>query len=357
MNAVFTEGDASTNPLWHPRARTDLSNVNISRAWSKASAKAFNAFSSSLEGNPHGTVHGAVGGEMGFVNSSARDPIFWLHHANIDRLWDVWVRLADGRQNPSATRTWAKQKHSFDTTASKVMATADLLDSRNQLGYIYDDYEIEPITTSVVVASEPIVIAGGQVASPGESGHAMVPDGVEKSDGNKGLKTLSFRRDIALGGRSVVVDLPVAPDAGSALTTFAIEPEKSAIKSAWLVLEDVRIGSDGKLGGFSYDIKLKKKNAGGSQDVVLGTLNTFTLSALKHSPGMAHTGGGHGTSGDAGTLRLPISDALRQLGVTGASGALQALSVEFESSIPESADKQYLNVGNIRIETSTLPIE
>ena len=39
------------------------------------------------------------------------------------------------------------------------------------------------------------------------------------------------------------------------------------------------------------------------------------------------------------------------------SGALQALSVEFESSIPESADKQYLNVGNIRIETSTLPIE
>ena len=42
-----------------------------------------------LERAPHNYVHGRIGGDMGtFV--SPRDPIFWLHHANIDRLWAMW---------------------------------------------------------------------------------------------------------------------------------------------------------------------------------------------------------------------------------------------------------------------------
>jgi hypothetical protein len=39
-----------------------------------------------LEQSPHNNVHNDVGGDMA-TGESPRDPIFWLHHANIDRLW------------------------------------------------------------------------------------------------------------------------------------------------------------------------------------------------------------------------------------------------------------------------------
>ena len=54
-----------------------------------------------LEAKPHNAVHRCVGTRdcnfiepLGFMNDmlSSADPLFYLHHANIDRLWDVWTR-------------------------------------------------------------------------------------------------------------------------------------------------------------------------------------------------------------------------------------------------------------------------
>lgn len=54
-----------------------------------------------LEGMPHNKVHNYIGGvgpldpgPYGCMTNflSPVDPIFFLHHANIDRLWDVWTR-------------------------------------------------------------------------------------------------------------------------------------------------------------------------------------------------------------------------------------------------------------------------
>ncbi len=59
-------------------------------------AQSFARFQRRLEGGPHADVHVAVGGEdgSGTMNSasSPADPIFWLHHANIDRLWVQWQK-------------------------------------------------------------------------------------------------------------------------------------------------------------------------------------------------------------------------------------------------------------------------
>lgn len=49
-----------------------------------------------LESTPHNGVHVFVGGEMGSF-LSPRDPIFWLHHANVDRLWRSWSELHQRR--------------------------------------------------------------------------------------------------------------------------------------------------------------------------------------------------------------------------------------------------------------------
>ena len=41
----------------------------------------------SLE-SPHNTMHGVVGGIMASYQSSFH-PVFWLHHCNVDRLYEV----------------------------------------------------------------------------------------------------------------------------------------------------------------------------------------------------------------------------------------------------------------------------
>ena len=33
-----------------------------------------------------------IGGLMGDPHTATRDPVFWLHHANIDRIWWLWTQ-------------------------------------------------------------------------------------------------------------------------------------------------------------------------------------------------------------------------------------------------------------------------
>src|SRR4051794_6061155 len=66
-----------------------------------------------LERAPHGSIHVAMGGYMGRFETAGLDPIFWLHHCNIDRLWEVWLGQQDGRENPNAGSAWAKQVFHF----------------------------------------------------------------------------------------------------------------------------------------------------------------------------------------------------------------------------------------------------
>ncbi|KAI8590417.1 hypothetical protein BDZ88DRAFT_414481 [Geranomyces variabilis] len=50
----------------------------------------YDEFRRRVESNPHAVVHDAIGGHMAMVQWSTNDHLFWLHHANIDRLYDVW---------------------------------------------------------------------------------------------------------------------------------------------------------------------------------------------------------------------------------------------------------------------------
>lgn len=49
-------------------------------------------FEFELENKPHGSIHSAVGGRMGDMgpSSSPNEPLFFLHHAQVDRLWWLW---------------------------------------------------------------------------------------------------------------------------------------------------------------------------------------------------------------------------------------------------------------------------
>jgi tyrosinase len=68
---------------------------NTNASWQRV-----NGLEGPFESGPHDSVHVRINGNMGtFV--SPLDPIFWLHHCNIDRTWDRWNRL--GRANTSST--------------------------------------------------------------------------------------------------------------------------------------------------------------------------------------------------------------------------------------------------------------
>ncbi len=93
-----------------------------------------------LEAQPHGPVHVWVGGRGGLMtdpNTAALDPIFWLHHSNIDRLWEVW--LLAGNANPTLP-PWREQPFDMrDASGAKVrMRPREVLDTVADLGYTYD---------------------------------------------------------------------------------------------------------------------------------------------------------------------------------------------------------------------------
>ena len=81
-----------------------------------------------------------TGGLMTDPRCAAFDPIFWLHHANIDRLWNDWLALGGGRANPPDA-PWLTQTFVFhDETGAEVLLTgAEVVDSAAQLGYVYDN--------------------------------------------------------------------------------------------------------------------------------------------------------------------------------------------------------------------------
>ncbi|KAL5730207.1 catechol oxidase [Ranunculus cassubicifolius] len=62
--------------------------------------------SGSVENVPHGLVHMWAGDptqpnyeDMGNFYSAGRDPIFFAHHANVDRMWTIWKGLGGNRRD------------------------------------------------------------------------------------------------------------------------------------------------------------------------------------------------------------------------------------------------------------------
>jgi len=110
-----------------------------------------------LEITPHGAVHVQVGGLMAAFNTAALDPIFWLHHANIDRLWEVWRGLPGRSNTTEAAWLTGVIFHFHDENAAQLDETVqEVLETEAQLHYRYEDISA-PVEISALVDLEAAV--------------------------------------------------------------------------------------------------------------------------------------------------------------------------------------------------------
>jgi tyrosinase len=92
-----TADSVSTTTILAALAASDFQSFGSPKSANHGTAAGFGI----LEAKPHNSVHRCVGSrDCNFVEArgfmadmlSPVDPIFFLHHANMDRLWDVWER-------------------------------------------------------------------------------------------------------------------------------------------------------------------------------------------------------------------------------------------------------------------------
>jgi tyrosinase len=125
----------------------------------------------SVESAPHNVIHVDVGGEWvqggvtmdGWMinpDTAALDPIFWLHHANIDRLWSVWNGISSSNTDPTASVNVGGQNISWPTTVpftfhdatgnEATMTPSQVLDTTTtSFSYDYDDTS-NPLASSLM---------------------------------------------------------------------------------------------------------------------------------------------------------------------------------------------------------------
>lgn len=90
----------------------------------------------------HNSVHVWVGGDMG-LSSSPNDPVFFLHHCNVDRIWAAWQQKHPQSYAPDMNESAALQFHRIDDPLYSIfeeqITPRSLLDYRAY--YEYDTLE------------------------------------------------------------------------------------------------------------------------------------------------------------------------------------------------------------------------
>jgi len=168
-----------------------------------------NGFNKQLNENLHGNVHVFVGTKdegMGGIPTAAGDPIFWMHHCNIDRLWASWN--AGGRRNPTDDAWLSKEFVFADERGRRVVVTVAEFSDIANVGYSYD--HLEPLPRMLPVPKAPAPAQGAAVAS---------------ADTAKTLAT-SAAGAITLGPITVRVPL-VAPSTSAVVSGQSLTPDEA----------------------------------------------------------------------------------------------------------------------------------
>lgn len=211
-----------------------------------------------LERQPHNVVHSRVGGIikggdknnllsyglMAFPDTAALDPVFWLHHANVDRLWEVWLKRSSTNLNP-ADENWlagpADRRFTlpWPDGSTWTYAAGDVLDTTSaRLDYVYES------TADPFGGADLLAARLERLGAPADKVNATI---LEASVADTGSELIGASEPgIRVTGDPVEARLRVDPDAAGR-TMRSLQVESGNLEAApaqpdrvFLNLENVR---------------------------------------------------------------------------------------------------------------------
>ncbi len=243
-----------------------------------------------VEEYPHNLVHDDVGGSNGVMSdpqTAALDPIFWIHHCNIDRLWEVWLRRDPAHNHNPADPNWLGGPRDrlfrlYDAhTVDRQSNPQDVL-STIALGYDYDDTS-DPLPGQFRRTRRLRSIApSGAPGATVQTAQMTSRPNIERLDVNG--------YPVAVGRAPVDISLSLAPGPAHAVaksfTTEAINPETPAEPDrVFLKLEGVRT----ERGSGIFDVLVRPSAIAPYVDV--GAVSLFGVAAAS-DPNSPHAGAG-----------------------------------------------------------------
>ncbi|HUI59013.1 MAG TPA: tyrosinase family protein, partial [Steroidobacteraceae bacterium] len=239
-----------------------------------------------IEAAPHDLVHVDVGGRGGLMSdprTAALDPIFWVHHSNIDRLWVVWRHRDAGNHDP-ADSAWLRGPAdrpfaTFDAHGKDLPSTPrDVLDVR-KLGYDYEDIS-DPLQGAVrrKLRLDEFAAAGGPRAAGRAQPMAEKPTTELLGAGEKSVR---------LGHARASAEVKLAAAPRSRLSESFAQAGGHEPDRVFLNLENIR----GSNGAAKFDVFLGSKKPGAAAPRQVGTFSLFGLEAASDASA-AHGGKG-----------------------------------------------------------------
>lgn len=95
---------------------------------------------------------------MGRVPTAAADPIFWVHHSNIDRYWTAWIAAGGERHMPDPDALWWDQTFFYNVTRTWRASVRQMNDTK-RLGYVYSDLTLPKPSPNSALPARPAVVA------------------------------------------------------------------------------------------------------------------------------------------------------------------------------------------------------
>lgn len=321
------------NPIWKPEIVTDYTNPD------------FDGFQNGLNGNEHGDIHVFVGTptNMGSIFFAARDPIFYLHHANIDRLLMVWLKSDPNTHHvPADFPAWLPSVYRFPVLpATTGGATPNVntptiqqlaLGSMEAMGYRYDNVDLPSVPTPPLPTAPQNII-------PAES----VP---AQSENAPKIQAFSATKGIVVGAGGTV-ELTIQPSHKAKMSSLAdFEPSTKSGVGLTIVFENIQVKEvPPGLASYRVFVNLPKDGAAKEsfKDHFVGTISLFGLQ--------------HGAEHGHGTVKLRISASSGAVGLkkglagSGDGPAKISISLLPVMAPDASAPKiPVLSIGQIRLE-------
>ncbi|MGQ0696956.1 MAG: tyrosinase family protein [Panacagrimonas sp.] len=251
----------------------------------------FDELTKNLEDSPHEQGHGLIGDAMRSPGYAAFDPMFWLHHANIDRLWWQWQEDRKAKDASSYGADWLGDSFTFLTMAgeqtenvSKFLDTANIRVKGGQ-PYIYERPLGNGPGTAISRALEkpPLVVPVINLPIQAPLGQPVPPPVQEKP-----LAVSLTRKSSTLR-----VHLPAIKTNENQIPGSA-EKSSGKIAAATLTLVSVKLTEVGTTEGFVYDVYVNLPEESSPREsrrpYKVGSFGPWKLNC--RDPNMCVSGGG-----------------------------------------------------------------